>query len=303
MSAYHIPVLLKESIDLLGVGESGIWVDATFGGGGHSREILSRLGKDGKLMVFDRDADALANIPQDDRVIPVRNNFRFIDNFARYYGFRDGVDGIIADLGVSSHQFDTPDRGFSFRFGAALDMRMNASATLTAADIVNTYSEEDLEKILRIYGEVDGSRRIAGMICSARDKSPVKTTSDLNGILAPVTPPVAPHKFLAKIYQALRIEVNGEMESLRYFLEGAAECLRPGGTICIITYHSLEDRIVKNFFRTGDIAGTEKKDIFGRRSCPFAVITKKPVLPQESEISGNTRARSAKLRAARKVRE
>lgn len=301
MSAYHVPVLLKESIDLLGVGETGIWVDATFGGGGHSREILKRLGKDGRLMVFDRDPDALSNIPSDDRVIPVRNNFRFIGNFVKYYGFNEGVDGIIADLGVSSHQFDTPDRGFSFRFGAALDMRMDSSSPRTAADIVNTCSREDLEKILKLYGEVENSRKIAGMICDARDKAPIMTTTALNEAIAPLMPPVAPHKFMAKVYQALRIEVNGEMDNLRYFLQGAADCLKPGGIVCIITYHSLEDRIVKNFFRTGDIAGTERKDIYGRRSCPFVVITKKPVLPDESEIMDNTRARSAKLRAAMKA--
>lgn len=300
MSNYHTPVLLKESVDLLEVGKDGVWVDATFGGGGHSREILSRLGTNGKLMIFDRDSDALANLPEDKRIIPVHNNFRFIENFVKYYGFNDGVNGILADLGVSSHQFDTPERGFSFRFEAELDMRMNKSAHRTAADLLNEYPQEDIERIMRLYGEVENSRKIATLICAARAKSPIETTYDLNEAIAPATPALAPHKFLAKVYQALRIEVNGEMTDLAMFLQGAAKSLKQGGVLCVITYHSLEDRLVKNFFRSGNIYGTEQKDIYGRKNSPFAVITKKPVLPAECEISDNTRARSAKLRAIRK---
>lgn len=300
MSTYHTPVLLNESIDLLEVGTEGVWVDATFGGGGHSREILSRLGANGKLMVFDKDTEALANLPEDKRIIPVHNNFRFVENFVKYYGFTDGVNGILADLGVSSHQFDTPERGFSFRFDAELDMRMNTSARRTAADLLNESPSEDIERILRLYGEVENSRKVASLICSARDKSPILTTTNLNEALAPATPVLAPHKFLAKVYQALRIEVNGEMNDLAQFLQGAAKSLKPDGVLCVITYHSLEDRLVKNFFRTGNIDGTEQKDVYGRKSTPFVVITKKPILPAECEIADNTRARSAKLRAIRK---
>lgn len=300
MSTYHTPVLLNESIDLLEVGTEGVWVDATFGGGGHSREILSRLGANGKLMVFDKDTEALANLPEDKRIIPVHNNFRFVENFVKYYGFKDGVNGILADLGVSSHQFDTPERGFSFRFDAELDMRMNTSARRTAADLLNESPSEDIERILRLYGEVENSRKVASLICSARDKSPILTTTNLNEALAPATPVLAPHKFLAKVYQALRIEVNGEMNDLAQFLQGAAKSLKPGGVLCVITYHSLEDRLVKNFFRTGNIDGTEQKDVYGRKNTPFVVITKKPILPAECEIADNTRARSAKLRAIRK---
>lgn len=300
MSTYHTPVLLNESIDLLEVGTEGVWVDATFGGGGHSREILSRLGANGKLMVFDKDTEALANLPEDKRIIPVHNNFRFVENFVKYYGFKDGVNGILADLGVSSHQFDTPERGFSFRFDAELDMRMNTSARRTAADLLNESPSEDIERILKLYGEVENSRKVASLICSARDKSPILTTTNLNEALAPATPVLAPHKFLAKVYQALRIEVNGEMNDLAQFLQGAAKSLKPGGVLCVITYHSLEDRLVKNFFRTGNIDGTEQKDVYGRKNTPFVVITKKPILPAECEIADNTRARSAKLRAIRK---
>lgn len=296
---YHIPVLLDESLELLDIRPDGLYVDATLGGGGHSRAILSRLGGNGRLMVFDRDMEAIANAPDDPRVIPVRNNFRFIHNFIEYFGYGK-ADGILADLGVSSHQFDTPERGFSFRFDTDLDMRMNTSAGMTAADIVNTCDEERLSDIFRLYGEVENSRRAASLICTARSKAYIKTTADLNAAIEKILPPVAPHKFLAKIYQALRIEVNGEMKSLELLLRGIARSLKPGGMAVIITYHSLEDRMVKNFFKSGNIHGKDTADIYGRRQSPFSVITRKPVLPSENEVMRNTRARSAKLRAARR---
>lgn len=297
MLVYHTPVLLKESVDALNVKADGVYVDATFGGGGHSREILSRLGPNGRLIAFDKDADAIANAPDDNRFTLVHNNFRFVHNFTRYYGF-EGVDGILADLGVSSHQFDTSERGFSFRFEAPLDMRMNVLSPLTAGEVVNTYSCEDLEKILRLYGEVEGSRRAASLICSARSRKAITTTGELSAALESILPAVAPHKYLAKVFQALRIEVNGELADLEGFLRGAIAALREDGVISVITYHSLEDRIVKNFFKAGNREGVISKDLMGRGSSPFRSTLRKPLLPQESEIAGNTRARSAKLRVA-----
>ncbi|HIZ86925.1 MAG TPA: 16S rRNA (cytosine(1402)-N(4))-methyltransferase RsmH [Candidatus Coprenecus pullistercoris] len=301
-AAYHTPVMLEESMRMLDVQPSGIYVDATFGGGGHSRAILSRLGEDGRLIAFDRDPDAAANIPGDRRLTVVRNNFRFIHNYVRYLGYRQ-IDGVLADLGVSSHQFDTPERGFSFRFDSPLDMRMNCQTGISAADVVNNYGEEELASIFRLYGEVDGSRKAAALVCAARAVEPIATTSALNRALESMLPPAAPHKFLARIYQALRIEVNGEMDSLRHLLEGTLKSLRPGGTAVFITYHSLEDRMVKNFLKTGDIGGNDSMDLYGRRQRPFDIITKKPVLPGENEVMSNTRARSAKLRAARRTQE
>lgn len=297
---YHTPVLLSESVGLLSVRPSGIYVDATLGGGGHTRAILSQLGPEGRLVVLDQDQDALDNAPDDPRVTPVRANFRFIHQVLRYLG-HEGVDGILADLGVSSHQFDTPERGFSFRFDARLDMRMNTAGGTDAATLLNTCEEDRLADILRLYGEVEHSRKVAALICAARKKSPVLTTGDLNAALESILPAIAPHKFLARIYQALRIEVNREMSSLTHLLEGIRKSLRPGGTAVIITYHSLEDRFVKNFFKTGNIEGTPATDLYGRKDCPFAVITRKPVLPSENEVMHNTRARSAKLRAARRT--
>lgn len=300
MSEYHTPVLLGESIDLLDIQENGVYVDATFGGGGHSAEILSRLGPEGTLLAFDKDADAFAHAPADARLHTVRNNFRYVHNFVRQMGYTH-VDGIIADLGVSSHQFDTPERGFSFRFDAELDMRMNDRSELTAVTVLNTYTQENLEKIFRLYGEVEGSGRAAALICRARENSPIRTTGDLQEAIRPLLPRNAEHKFLAKIYQALRIEVNGEMRDLEGFLKGAAKALRCGGVLSVITYHSLEDRIVKNFFRAGNREGIAEKDPMGRTAVPWSVITRKPILPTEAEISANTRARSAKLRAARRT--
>ena len=306
MSQYHIPVLLEESITGLVTNPDGIYADATFGGGGHTAAILSRLHDGGSVIAFDRDIDAIENAPEDHRLKLVHNNFRFIENYAeqirrdsRNKSGNDGkgvFDGILADLGVSSHQFDTAERGFSFRFeDAPLDMRMNKEAKLTAAVVVNTYAEEDLERILRLYGEVENARQIARLIKAAGD---IQTTGDLDRAIAKALPKNAEHKALARIYQALRIEVNQEMRSLEKFLEGATASLKEGGRLVVITYHSLEDRMVKNYIKTGNIDGIENKDTFGRVSAPLEAVNRKPIVPQESEIALNTRARSAKLRIA-----
>ena len=317
MSEYHTPVLLDESVSALITNPSGIYIDATFGGGGHTAEILSRLSPAGKVIAFDRDSDAINNRIDDPRLILIRADFRYVHNFVmletlkgtvgNYSGgdlnAEAKVDGVLADLGVSSHQFDTADRGFSFRFDAPLDMRMNKEAGTTAADIVNNYPQNELEKILRIYGEVDNARRLAQLIVNARAAGEIKTTGELDNAMAPALPDFASHKILAKIYQALRIEVNHEMRSLEKFLEGAAASLKEGGRLSVITYHSLEDRMVKNFIKAGNIQGELKKDFYGNVICPFKALTRKPVLPQESEIAANTRARSAKLRVAEKEAE
>ena len=294
MSKYHIPVLLEQSVSGIVTNPSGIYADATFGGGGHTAAILSRLNDGGSVIAFDRDIDAIANAIKDPRLTLIHNNFRFIENYARHKGVL--FDGILADLGVSSHQFDTAERGFSFRFEEApLDMRMNKEAKLTAADVVNTYSEEELEKIMRLYGEVENARQVARLIKAA---DTIKTTGDLDRAIARALPKNAEHKALSKIYQALRIEVNGEMRSLEKFLEGAAASLKEGGRLAVITYHSLEDRMVKNFIKTGNVEGVEQKDVYGRTSTPLEAVNRKPIVPEESEIAGNTRARSAKLRIA-----
>ncbi|MBR1700133.1 MAG: 16S rRNA (cytosine(1402)-N(4))-methyltransferase RsmH [Bacteroidales bacterium] len=297
MSEYHIPVLLTESVSALVTNPDGTYADATFGGGGHTAAVLSRLNAGGRVIAFDRDIDAIANAPGDPRLTLIHNNFRFIENYARHEGVQ--FDGILADLGVSSHQFDTADRGFSFRFEEApLDMRMNREGALTAAEVVNSYAEEDLARILGLYGEVDGARNMARLIVKARALRPLATTGDLDRAIARMLPPGAEHKVLAKLYQALRIEVNQEMRSLEKFLEGAARSLKPGGRLVVITYHSLEDRMVKNYIKTGNVEGKMEKDAFGRMETPLQAVNRKPVLPEESEIAGNTRARSAKLRIA-----
>jgi len=300
MSEYHNPVLLKQSIDALVLNPDGIYADATFGGGGHSREILGRLSPNGRLIAFDRDADAAANAPEDGRFKLIHNNFRFIHNYALIEA-PDGLDGVLADLGVSSHQFDTAERGFSFRFDGPLDMRMNVQGAKTAADIVNSYTQEELERIFKIYGEVDNARKLAGLIVAARSRAQILSTGDLDNAIAGALPSFAEHKYLAKVYQALRIEVNEEMRSLEKFLQGAAKSLRKGGRLAVITYHSLEDRMVKNFIRSGNTEGTEEKDIYGRSSSPLKAVNRKPLLPDETEIENNTRARSAKLRIAEKI--
>lgn len=301
MSEYHNPVLLGECIEALITNKSGIYADATFGGGGHSRGILGALDSRGRLLAFDRDADAMANTIDDSRFCLIRNNFRFIHNFVLLKGYTEGIDGIMADLGVSSHQFDTAERGFSFRYDAPLDMRMNTGAAVTAADLVNSCEEAEIERLLRIYGEVAQSRRMASLICKARRNSSIDTTTRLNEVIEPCLPKFAAHKELARVYQALRIEVNQEMRSLEKFLEGAAESLKPGGRLVIITYHSLEDRMVKNFIKSGNIDGEMRKDIYGRADTPLTAVNRKPIVPCEEEIAGNTRARSAKLRIAEKT--
>ena len=300
MSEYHNPVLLSQSIDALVLNPDGIYADATFGGGGHSLGILSRLSSKGRLIAFDRDADAAANLPDDRRIKLIHNNFRFIHNYALIEA-PDGLDGILADLGVSSHQFDTADRGFSFRFDGPLDMRMNVQGVKTASDIVNSYTQEELERIFRIYGEVENARRLAELIVTARSRAQILSTGDLDKAIAGALPSFAEHKYLAKVYQALRIEVNDEMRSLEKFLGGAAKSLRSGGRLAVITYHSLEDRMVKNFIRSGAADGTGTKDVYGRSSAPLRAVNRKPILPEEKEIENNTRARSAKLRIAEKI--
>jgi 16S rRNA (cytosine1402-N4)-methyltransferase len=302
MSEYHNPVLLNESIDALVWNRDGVYADATFGGGGHSRAILAALSEKGRLFAFDRDSDALAGAPEDSRFKLIHNNFRFIHNYALLEA-PAGVDGILADLGVSSHQFDTPERGFSFRFDAPLDMRMNVQGAKTASDIVNSYTQEELEKVLELYGEVENYRRVAQLIVAARSVSPILTTDDLDGAIAAALPSFAGHKYLAKVYQALRIEVNQEMRSLEKFLDGATKSLKAGGRLVVITYHSLEDRMVKNFIKTGNVEGKEVKDVFGRSAAPLKAVNRKPILPAEDEIGNNTRARSAKLRIAEKPEE
>ena len=299
MSEYHTSVLLDESVSaLVGAETNGVYADATFGGGGHTAEILSRLSLNGSVLAFDRDMDAIENRIADSRLTLIRSDFRWIHNHVLHQGFKEGIDGVLADLGVSSHQFDTAERGFSFRYDAPLDMRMNQEADKTAADIINGYDIADIEKILRIYGEVDNSRKIAQMIEKARQTAPINTTSELGKAIEKALPKFAEHKFLAKVYQALRIEVNQEMKSLEKFLSGAAKSLKPGGRLVVITYHSLEDRMVKNFIKSGNTDGKAEKDFYGNSTAPLKAVNRKPILPQESEIASNTRARSAKLRIA-----
>ena len=301
MSEYHTSVLLDESVSALVGSTDGVYADATFGGGGHTSEILSRLSINGRVLAFDRDSDAIANKPDDSRLTLIRSDFRWIHNHVLHQGYKEGIDGVLADLGVSSHQFDTAERGFSFRYEAPLDMRMNQEAEKTAADIVNGYEYEDLERILRLYGEVDNSRKIAQLICKTREHSQIITTGDLGKAIESALPKFAEHKFLAKVYQALRIEVNQEMKSLEKFLSGAAASLKPGGKLVIITYHSLEDRMVKNFIKAGNIEGKVEKDFYGNATAPLKAVNRKPILPTEEEIAANTRARSAKLRIAEKA--
>ncbi len=305
MSDYHIPVLLDRSVEALITDPSGLYIDATFGGGGHTAEILSRLTGKGSVIAFDRDADAILNKPDDSRLHLIHNNFRFVRNYltllAREEGLPEKACGVLADLGVSSHQFDTPGRGFSFRFDTPLDMRMSQDAPVSAADIVNTYDAESLSRILRLYGEVQGAGRMAGLIVSARARTPLRTTGDLDKAIAPMLPKLAEHKTLAKVYQALRIEVNQEMRALEKFLEAMPHVIAPGGRLVVITYHSLEDRMVKNFIKTGNVDGEMKKDVFGRAEVPFEALDRKAGVPTEEEIAGNTRARSAKLRTAVKL--
>ena len=296
---YHNPVLLYKSIDGLAIKPNGIYVDVTFGGGGHSRLMLEKM-QGGKLIAFDQDADALLNVPDDDRFIMINQNFRYLKNFLRLHGF-EKVDGILADLGVSSHQFDEAERGFSTRFAADLDMRMNRNQSQTAADILNSYSLEDLIRIFNDYGEIKSSFRLAKSICEFRDSQELKTTDQLNEIISEIFPPTRINKFKAMVFQALRIEVNNEMEVLKSFLEQAADVLKAEGRLVVISYHSLEDRLVKNFIRSGNFKGEIKKDFFGQHLVDFKNISRKAIIPDEEEIKENSRARSAKLRIAEKL--
>jgi len=297
MNEYHVPVLLQESIDLLDAGSDGIYADATFGGGGHSREILRRLGKKGKLFGFDQDLDAVGNIPDDPRFVFIRNNFRFLRGCLREAGVEQ-IDGILADLGVSSHHFDTEERGFSFRYDAQLDMRMNREGKFSAKELINKYEEEELVRIFREYGELNQPGRVAKAIVRAREGGEITTISELKEIAAPFIPRGDESKYLAKLFQAIRIEVNREMDALKMMLEQALKVLKPGGRLVVITYHSLEDRLVKNFMRNGNFEGVSEKDFYGQVNSPFEVITRKAVVPSSTEIERNSRSRSAKLRAA-----
>jgi len=295
---YHVPVLLNESVNGLEIKANGDYVDVTFGGGGHSREIFSRL-KSGRLFAFDQDEDAAANIIHDDRFFFIRHNFKYIRNFLKYYGV-DQVDGILADLGVSSHDFDVAERGFSFRFDGELDMRMNRDSAQTAADLVNTYTEEQLRTMFREYGEIDNAGRLARELVAARNAKPVKTIEQFRNAISPCVPRLQESKYLAKVFQALRIETNHEMDVLHEFLQQSIELLKPGGRLVVITYHSLEDRMVKNFIKSGDLSGKQEKDFFGNVESPLIAINRKVIVPNEEELERNPRSRSAKLRIAEK---
>lgn len=298
---YHVPVLLKESVDGLQINPEGIYVDVTFGGGGHSREILSRLGSKGHLYSFDQDADAEQNIPADEQKFTfVRSNFRYLRNWMRYYGV-EGIDGLLADLGVSSHHFDDESRGFSFRFDAPLDMRMNERDGLTAADVCNRYSEEDLARLFWLYGELKNGRRLANAIVRGRADHPIATVNDLITLVRPLIGANREKKDMAKVFQALRIEVNHEMEALHEMLDAAISCLKPSGRLVVLTYHSLEDRMVKNYMRSGNAEGKVEEDFFGNRLSPLRPVNNKVIIPDADEQERNPRSRSAKLRIAEKV--
>ena len=298
---YHQPALASECMEALDIKEDGIYVDATFGGGGHAKILLEQLGDKGRLIAFDQDEDALANVPDDKRLTFVQNNFRYLKRFLRLYGI-SSVDGILADLGVSSHQLDVETRGFSFRFDSPLDMRMNQKAEKTAADLVNSLPPADLQQIFSKYGEVRNARSLAQAIVSARNLSPLDT---VGGFLNVVEPLIRGNRsrYLAQVFQALRIELNEEMEALKEFLDQSLEVLKPGGRLAVISYHSIEDRYVKYFFKTGNVEGVLQKDFYGNIFRPFKIITKKAILPTDAEVKANPRARSAKLRVAEKMPE
>ncbi|MGA1581765.1 MAG: 16S rRNA (cytosine(1402)-N(4))-methyltransferase RsmH [Saprospiraceae bacterium] len=295
---YHEPALLAESLDGLAIRPDGFYVDATYGGGGHSRAILDALGEDGKLMAFDQDADAEGQVSNDERLIFVKANFRYLRRFLSYYGI-DGLDGVLADLGISFHQIDEGDRGFSYRFDAHLDMRMNRAAGKTAADVLNSYRADELQKLLGLYGEVRNARTVAQRIEQVRQVQPLRTTGDLVALLEPLIRGNR-QRYLAQVFQALRIEVNDELGALREFLEQACDALKSGGRMAIISYHSLEDRLVKNFFKTGDWEGEAHKDFYGNLVRPLEPVTRRPIVPSPEEVDKNPRARSARLRVAEK---
>ena len=294
---YHIPALLEASIQGLAIKPDGIYVDVTFGGGGHSRAIMAQLGPNGRLVGMDQDVDAIANSLQDERFTFAHGNFAYLKNFLRYYGIT-GVDGILADLGVSFHHFDSVERGFTFRADAPLDMRMNRSAAFSARDLLNTYSEERLADVLYLYGELRQSRRLAAAIVKAR---PLSTTGELVNAVRPLLKASQEKKELSMVFQALRIEVNGELDALRRLLSQSLEVLNPGGRLAVITYHSLEDRLVKNFMRAGNVEGKQEKDFYGRVNSPLRVVTGKVIVPDAQEVERNPRSRSAKLRVAELV--
>lgn len=298
-NVYHIPVLLQETVDGLNINPDGIYVDVTFGGGGHSREILSRLSPKGHLYSFDQDEDAEQNIIQDNRFTFVRSNFRYIKNWMRYYGIEQ-VDGILADLGVSSHHFDAQERGFSFRFDAPLDMRMNQKAQRTAADILNKYSEAQLADLFYLYGELKNARKIAAAVVKNRNNQRIETTGDLMNIIKVFFERDREKKELAKVFQALRIEVNQEMQALKEMLTASAVLLKAGGRLSVLTYHSLEDRMVKNLIKTGNVEGHVEKDFFGNTNAPLKMVNNKVIIASEEEQTRNPRSRSAKLRIAEK---
>jgi 16S rRNA (cytosine1402-N4)-methyltransferase len=297
---YHDPVLLKECIEGLNIKPDGIYVDVTFGGGGHSREILKHLGEKGKLFAFDRDADAVANIIDDSRFTLIRQNFRYLKNFLKMYNAIP-VDGILADLGVSSHQFDVAERGFSIRFNAQLDMRMDMNSGKSAMDIINEYEESELKRIFKEYGEVNNAGRLARLIVEARLVKKIETVDELKAVIKPQTPHHKENTFLAQVFQAIRIEVNGEMDDLKELLLQSNEILKPGGRLAVISYHSLEDRPVKNFMRSGKFEGDVEKDFFGNTITPLKALQSKPIVASPEELKINSRARSAKLRIAEKL--
>lgn len=300
MSAeYHRPVMLRESLEALDLKPDGRYMDATFGGGGHSREILKHLST-GKLIAFDRDEEAIGNVPDDERLIFVHHNFQYFKNFLKYFDLLP-LDGILADLGVSSHQFDTAERGFSFRFDASLDMRMDTQSEQSAMDILNSYSASDLERILKVYGEFRKARRLAAAIVEKRSLQPIRNTGELREVVTPFLERNQHNKGLAQVFQALRIEVNGEMEALRNFLVAVADVLRPGGRLVVLTYHSLEDRIVKNYMLKGNVEGKEEKDLYGNLIRPMQPLQRKPGTASEEELADNPRSRSAKLRIAERI--
>lgn len=299
---YHIPVLLNSSVDGLNIQPNGVYVDVTFGGGGHSTEILRRLGSSGKLYVFDQDEEALKNAPDDSRIIPIHGNFRYMQNFLRYHKAIP-VDGILADLGVSSHHFDTEERGFAHRFNSSLDMRMNQGAGLNAADFIKTADEGTLKQIFSEFGEVENAGKLSKCIVVAREKQEIKTVEDFKKAIHFCIPRGRENKYLAKVFQALRIAVNDEIEALKEWLEQTRECLKPGGRLVVITYHSLEDRLVKNYIRDGNFEGKSDQDLFGNKKTFFTSVTKGTVIADEDENSRNPRARSAKLRIAAKNKE
>lgn len=301
-ATYHIPVLLDETIHGLNIKPDGVYVDLTYGGGGHSKEILKHLGKNGKLYGFDQDLDAMAGAVKDDRFQFIRSNFRFLKNWMQYYDAAP-VDGILADLGVSSHHFDEGDRGFSFRYDAPLDMRMNQRAKLTAQHVIQEYTEEQLANVFYLYGELKNSKKLASLIVKKRETQDIKTTGELADLLKPLLGFDKEKKILARVFQALRIEVNGEMAALKQMLNAAQEVLRPGGRLVILTYHSLEDRMVKNVMRTGNVEGKAETDIFGRLQSDLVPVNRSVIVPSDEELAQNPRSRSAKLRIAEKREE